>query len=37
MKGKINELKRNENERDPYADMDKKKRDIQSIISFLNH
>jgi len=37
MKGKINELKRNENVRDLCADMDKKKRDFQAVISFLHH
>jgi hypothetical protein len=37
MKGKINELKRNENVRDLYTDMDKKKQDFQAVISFLHH
>jgi hypothetical protein len=37
MKGKINELKRNENVRDLYADMDREKRDFQAVISFLHH
>ena len=37
MKGKINELRRNENLRGLYTDKDKKKRDFQAVISFLHH
>ena len=37
MKGKINEVKRNENVRDLQADKDKKKSDFQVVISFLDH